>query len=144
MLERGVLLSTWLAIRQGDRTEVGARAVGVRAAPEGTSHARLDPVDLLVPGFVKSLGSRYLIRLGGRSCSFGFRAAWGDSTARLSALTAGVPRSWGWRRGRIRRRCTRVRDMSCTGAGLKSRRDVLPTERNLVEAIGQRPRAVPD
>ena len=88
VLECGVLLSTWLAIRQGDRTEVGARAVGVRAAPEGTSHARLDPVDLLVPGFVKSLGSRYLIRLGGRSCSFGFRAAWGDST---SALTAGSP-----------------------------------------------------
>ena len=116
---------------------VGARAVGVRAAPEGTPHAR-------VPGFVESLGSRYLIRLGGRSCSFGFRAAWGSSTARLSTLTAGVPQSWGWRRGQIRRRCTRVRDMSCTGAGLKSRRDVLPTERNLVEAIGQRPRVVPD
>ena len=98
VLKCGMLLSAWLAIRQGDRTEVGTRAVGVCAAPEGTPHARFDPVDLLVPGFIESLGSRHLIRLGGRRSGFGFRTAWGSSTAGLSALTAGVPRSWWGRR----------------------------------------------
>ena len=124
VLKRGMLLPAWLAIRQGDRTEVGTGAVGVCAAPEGAPHARFDPIDLLVPGFIESLGSRHLIRLGGRRSGFGFRTAWGSSTAGLSALTAGVPRSWRGRRGRICRRCTRVRDMSCTLEGRATERAV--------------------
>ena len=127
VLECCVLLCTGLAVGQGHRTEVGPRAVGVCAALEGAPHARFHPVDLLVPGFIKSLGSRNLICPGGRGSRLGFGLRRPGTAAR----------PWWRRRGRIRRCCTRVRDMRRTGTRLQSGWDILPTESHFVEAVGQ-------
>ena len=53
------------------------------------------------------------IRLGGGGSRLGFslRTARDSTPAGLGALAAGVPRRWWGRHRRIRRRCTRVRDM---------------------------------
>ena len=113
----------------------GGGASGRASSEEESEHTDAD----------RGLGGRYLVRGGGGRSGFSLRLGTArlGATAGLSALATVATRRGRRRQRRVLRRVNaRVRDMHSTGSGLKCRRNVLATESNLIEAVGQSPRVV--
>ena len=122
VLQGSVLLGARLPIRQWDRTEVRARAVGVLTPAQGTPHAGFNAIHLLEPGFVECLGCRHLLCGGGCGrFSFGLRAVVATLTPRGPAFTLlSSGRSRGRSRRAVRLTCvTRLSNVLGTGTGLQ-------------------------